>query len=67
MFSVKDESAGGGGVQDWRRTHINEIAELIWKDRQILWQTPCLFLSAFVSLTFMDAFVNAVNRMAGKF
>lgn len=49
--------------------HGNEVAELIWKDRfygKLLASWIAVRSSSFCSLTFVDAFVNAVNQMAGK-
>lgn len=58
----------GEGCRMGDQEHVNEVTELIWKDR-FYEKTPCLFrlcvLSAFVSAPFVGDFVNVVNPMAG--
>lgn len=71
MFTVKNESLGGGGVQDGR-PRASQRGSRINMEGQVLWKNSLAFgylyvLSAFVSSALVDAFVNAVNQMAGKF
>lgn len=71
MFNVKKMShLVEEGYRLGGQEHVNEVTELIWKDR--FYEKNSLpfglcVLSAFVSSPLVDAFVNVVTQMAGNF